>query len=113
MTNPDNDRSFQRWLNKAAEVTGFRMSTEERQRNLEQQKYARCEKWKAELLNYSTYRPFLTPAPRIYHNHHEQAQKSYSCSTTSVCRAAPSRPPASSVPRATPPVPADSIPQVQ
>ncbi|KIM50508.1 hypothetical protein SCLCIDRAFT_18529 [Scleroderma citrinum Foug A] len=46
-------RPWLRWQNIAVQVTGIRMSTEEQQRNLKQQKYARCEKWKAELLNYS------------------------------------------------------------
>jgi len=70
MNPDDNDRSFQRWLNKAARATGLHTSTEERQRNLEQQKYARCEKWKAELLNYSTCCPLLLHHVYIIMHHH-------------------------------------------
>ncbi|KAL4070250.1 peptidase M76 [Scleroderma citrinum] len=53
MNTNEDDRSFQRWLKKAARITGLGLSTEERQRNLEEQKHARCEQWKAELLSYS------------------------------------------------------------
>ena len=48
MNDPSSQRRlFQRWLNKAAQVTSLHMSTEERRHNLEQKKCAPCEKWKA------------------------------------------------------------------
>lgn len=50
---PEDSRRFERWLQKAALVTGLGLTTEERQGRDEEQKHLRCEKWKAELMNYS------------------------------------------------------------
>jgi inner membrane protease ATP23 len=56
-TNPPQDpsqsSSFKRWLRKAGLVTGFAGTREEQMANLEEYKHNTCEKWKAELLNYS------------------------------------------------------------
>ncbi|KIJ11335.1 hypothetical protein PAXINDRAFT_164113 [Paxillus involutus ATCC 200175] len=46
-------RAFQRWLKKAALLTGLGATPEERQRNHEEQKRLACEKWKTETMNYS------------------------------------------------------------
>ncbi|KAH7886436.1 peptidase M76 family-domain-containing protein [Phlebopus sp. FC_14] len=50
---PAESRAFQRWLKQAALATGLGGTPEERQRNHEEQKHLRCEKWKAELMSYS------------------------------------------------------------
>ncbi|KAF9218127.1 hypothetical protein BS17DRAFT_345946 [Gyrodon lividus] len=59
---PVDSRAFQRWLKKAALLTGFGATPEERQRNHEEQKRLRCEKWKTEMMNYS---PFFSLFPRV------------------------------------------------
>ena len=50
---PGNSAAFQRWLKKAAVLTGVGITPEERQRAFEDQQHVRCEKWKTELMNYS------------------------------------------------------------
>lgn len=50
---PGSSAAFQRWLKKAAVLTGIGITPEERQRGLEDQQHVRCEKWKTELMNYS------------------------------------------------------------
>ncbi|KAF9235377.1 peptidase M76 family-domain-containing protein [Melanogaster broomeanus] len=49
---PAESQAFQRWLKKAALLTGF-ATPEEQQRYNEEQKHLRCEKWKNELMYYS------------------------------------------------------------
>ncbi|KAF8131409.1 peptidase M76 family-domain-containing protein [Boletus edulis] len=48
-----NSTAFQRWLKKAAVLTGIGITPEERQRGYEDQQHVRCEKWKTELMSYS------------------------------------------------------------
>lgn len=48
-----NSTAFQRWLKKAAILTGVGITPEERQRGFEDEQHVRCEKWKAEMMNYS------------------------------------------------------------
>ena len=50
---PASPDAFQRWLKKAAMLTGIGIAPEERQRALADQQHIRCEKWKTELMNYS------------------------------------------------------------
>jgi len=50
---PGSSAAFQRWLKKAAVLTGIGITPEERQRGLEDEQHVRCEKWKTELMNYS------------------------------------------------------------
>ncbi|KIK29704.1 hypothetical protein PISMIDRAFT_26840 [Pisolithus microcarpus 441] len=52
-TNPSESRAFRRWLKQASLATGLGLTPEERERYVEEQKHARCEKWKTELLSYS------------------------------------------------------------
>jgi inner membrane protease ATP23 len=59
---PADSRAFQRWLKKAALLTGLGATPEERQRNHEEQKRLACEKWKTETMNYS---PFFSLFPRV------------------------------------------------
>jgi hypothetical protein len=60
---PGNSPAFQRWLKKAAVLTGIGITPEERQRGFEDQQHVRCEKWKTELMNYS---PSFSPCPRVH-----------------------------------------------
>lgn len=60
---PGNSTAFQRWLKKAAVLTGIGITPEERQRGFEDQQHVRCEKWKTELMNYS---PSFSPCPRVH-----------------------------------------------
>ncbi|KAF8551099.1 hypothetical protein OG21DRAFT_1598597 [Imleria badia] len=52
-SDPGNSTAFQRWLKKAAVLTGIGITPEERQRGFEDEQHVRCEKWKTELMNYS------------------------------------------------------------
>lgn len=58
-----NSTAFQRWLKKAAVLTGIGITPEERQRGFEDEQHVRCEKWKTELMNYS---PSFSPCPRVH-----------------------------------------------
>lgn len=100
---PGNSTAFQRWLKKAAVLTGIGITPEERQRGFEEQQHVRCKKWKTELMNYS---PSFSPCPRV-HAHvfllanrrslrswiqlnaiHSQVRRWCLCSSTSVSPAA-------------------------
>lgn len=50
---PSESRSFQRWLHKAAQVSGIGLTADERDRDRVEVQHRRCEQWKTELLNYS------------------------------------------------------------
>jgi len=52
-TDPAESQAFQRWLKKAALLTGFGATPEEQQRYNQEHNHLRCEKWKTELINYS------------------------------------------------------------
>ncbi|KAG2107027.1 peptidase M76 family-domain-containing protein [Suillus discolor] len=51
--NPSESRSFQRWLHKAAQVSGMGLTADEREHDRVEAQHRRCEQWKTELLNYS------------------------------------------------------------
>ena len=51
---PSESRAFQRWLQKAGKITGIGLTAQERDHDREEVQHRRCEKWKTELLNYSS-----------------------------------------------------------